>query len=123
MNVENHKAIKYLGIITILTFSGCVSSTPKCVGNIGTSGYFCYQGYNFGKEKTPNYKKGVRDGCRTANGTFTKNYNLSSTYPDYIKGWNKGRATCKLIVPESADPYTMRTEYQQSIDKKKQNGN
>jgi len=61
----------------------------------------------------------VKHGCSTANGFFVKNYHLSKTVPDYRKGWNQGRATCKLILPKEAETGTMRTQYQQSIDEKK----
>lgn len=36
----------------------------------------------------------------------------------YIKGWELGRATCKLVIPDEAAEGTMRTQYQQSIDEK-----
>jgi len=86
-------------------------------------GYFCHQGYNFGKKLGVAYRQGVKDGCRTANGYFTKNYGLSGSNEAYIKGWDKGRATCKLMIPDEAQSGTMRTAYQQSIDEQKYYGN
>ncbi len=108
----------YMTFAALLLFSGCVSITPKCSNATSAQGYFCYQGYNFGKDTTSLYREGVKDGCRTANGTFTKNYSLSGSSDEYVKGWEKGRAACKLIIPDEAKPGTMRTEYQQSIDEK-----
>jgi len=48
-----------------------------------------------------------------------KNYTLAKQVPAYVKGWDRGRATCKLHIPKEADPDTMRTQYQQSIDEQK----
>ena len=106
----------FLGGILLL-LNGCVgTSVSKCSSTAPSRGYFCYQGYNFGKNLDSLYRQGVRDGCHTANGNFTKNYALSGSSESYLKGWGKGRATCKIIVPDEAQPGTMRTQYQQSID-------
>ncbi|NKQ40956.1 MAG: hypothetical protein HF962_05240 [Sulfurovum sp.] len=110
-------------VAMLIGLSGCVSTTPRCTSNTNASAYFCYQGYNFGENKTTQYRLGVKDGCKTANGRFTKNYKLSGSSTDYVKGWDKGRATCKLIRPKDAEPGTMRTEYQQSIDERVYYGN
>jgi hypothetical protein len=52
-----------------------------------------------------------------------KNYALSGSSPEYVKGWDRGRATCKLILPKEAEAGTMRTQYQQSIDERAYYGN
>jgi hypothetical protein len=82
------------------------------------AGYFCYKEYNFGRNVSAEFKKGVRDGCRTGEGHFRRDYALSSVSADYRAGWDAGRAQCKLIVPEEAKP-GMRTQYQQSLDEQK----
>jgi len=82
-------------------------------------GYFCFHGHNFGQHVTASYKKGVFDGCRTGEGHFQKDYKASASSEMYRKGWDDGRAYCKLIIPEEAKP-GMRTQYQQAIDEKKQ---
>ncbi len=116
--------ILYLLSGTLFVMNGCSStSISRCSTTAASRGYFCYQGYNFGRALTSLHKQGIKDGCRTANGYFTKNYTLSQSSDDYIKGWDKGRATCKLIPPQEADPGTIRTQYQQSIDEKKYYGN
>lgn len=114
----NNNIFKYSILATIVAFSasGCISNIQTCTNKHTKAGFFCHQGYNFGPNRTEAYKSGVRDGCRTANGTFTKNYSFSSTSKEYVAGWRSGRATCKLILPENAQEGTMRTEYQQSID-------
>ncbi len=108
----------------LFLLSGCAgTSVSRCSSTAEARGYFCLQGYNFGRNLGHTYKQGVRDGCRTANGHFIKNYLLSGTSESYVKGWNTGRATCKLIIPAEAAPGTMRTQYQQSIDEQKHYGN
>gem|GEM_PF-1852991 len=108
---------------SLLWLQGCVPSGGKCFTGAARSGYFCHQGYNFGKNRTHAYKQGVKHGCRTANGHFIKNYALSGSSPEYIKGWDRGRATCRLILPKEAEAGTMRTQYQQSIDERNYYGN
>ena len=105
--------------MALLTLTGCIPSGGRCFPYMQKAGYFCYKAHNFGKDVSENYKRGVHDGCRTAEGTFRRNYSLSGTSEDYRKGWDAGRAFCKLIVPDEAKP-GMRTQYQQAIDEKKQ---
>ena len=44
--------------------------------------------------KSPNYVQGEKDGCSTANGTYTKDSELFRNDPDYEKGWFAGRKQC-----------------------------
>jgi len=98
-----------------MMMSGCVSR-DSCAHNASKYGYFCYKNHNYGKNRTTLYKAGVRAGCRTAEGYYTKDYASSGWSSDYNLGWGDGRATCKHIVPQSARVNGMRTEYQQSLD-------
>jgi hypothetical protein len=82
------------------------------------SGYFCYKEHNFGRNTTPEFRQGIKDGCSTGEGYFRRDYSLSSISMEYREGWDLGRANCKLIVPDEAKP-GMRTRYQQEIDEKK----
>jgi len=100
-----------------------MSSSPRlCSSNDTANGYFCHKGYNFGKGKSIQFKSGVRDGCRTARGYFSKDYTVSSWSQDYIDGWDAGRTICRHEIPIAAQP-GMRTEYQQDIDEKQYYGN
>ena len=103
----------------LLTLNGCTPSLGRCFPYMEKAGYFCYRSHNFGRNVSEAYKQGVRDGCRTGEGYFRRDYALSSTSADYREGWDKGRAFCPLIVPDEAKP-GMRTQYQQAIDRKKQ---
>jgi len=119
------KLINYstIAIAAVFGISGCGGISPNiCSAKSAQAGYYCYQGHNFGKDRSAQYKEGVRDGCHTANGRFHKNYSLSKSSIDYAQGWDAGRATCKLIVPEDARPHIMRTQYQQDIDKRNYHG-
>lgn len=101
--------------LSVLILDGCASNVG-CSKYSQKNGYFCYQNYNFGKHKSHIYKRGVRDGCHTANGSFAKNYSLSRRSKEYVLGWDAGRTKCRQIVPESATADGIRTQYQQAID-------
>lgn len=80
---------------------GCSSSSSGglSLDSCGKNGNFCYKGVNYGPIKSPLFKKGIKDGCRTGEGFFTKNYALSSRSKDYFNGWIVGRSHCKQILP------------------------
>ncbi len=110
-------------LLTLVLFSACSNTSPRyCSSSDFTGGYFCHQGYNFGKDKSSAFKSGVRDGCRTGNGYFVKKYALSRRSIDYVNGWDAGRTRCRHIVPTAAKS-GMRTQYQQAIDQRRYYGN
>jgi len=105
----NLKPYKMLAIVVVgsLLLSSCSSrrgGLKKCRGGEQFSGYFCYQGLNFGRNKSNSYKAGVVDGCVTANGTFQKNYKLSSGSKEYNDGWIIGRSQCKQDLKNAEKP-------------------
>ncbi len=104
--------------IAVLTLNSCVPSRGRCFPYMEKAGYFCYKSHNFGRNVTTEYKQGVRDGCTTGEGRFRRDYRLSSYSEEYRKGWDAGRAECRLIVPDEAKP-GLRTQYQQSVDMNK----
>jgi hypothetical protein len=99
--------------------TGCIPSGGRCFSYMPQAGYYCYKGHNFGQHRTEAFKKGVRDGCRTGEGFFRRDYALSARSIEYREGWDQGRAYCKLIIPDEAKP-GMRTQYQQAIDERSQ---
>jgi len=114
-----YKILLPLFTLFLSLLSGCVSPRGvPCHTDTNSYDTFCYQGYYFGEHKSSLYRLGVIHGCKTANGRFVKRYDLSGSSTDYRMGWERGRATCKLIPPEEAQPGTMRTQYQQSIDER-----
>lgn len=81
-----------------LIITGCGNSEQLDPSNCG-NGYFCYKNINFGKTRGSDYEAGIRDGCKTGEGTFTKDYSMSSSSKDYYDGWILGRSKCKQILP------------------------
>jgi len=77
--------------MTMLGFllSGCTSSTMI------SSDDFVYKGINFGAKRDANFKQGVRDGCRTEAGDYTKNHDKFKFNESYKVGWEDGRIQCK----------------------------
>jgi hypothetical protein len=79
----------------IIGLAGCASSASRCTPDSVRRGYFCYGGINFGKVEDPLYKQGIRDGCRTGKGDFSKDYRLSGSSELYRQGWTRGRTLCR----------------------------
>ncbi len=105
-----------LSILISTYFVGCSRrGVPK--PNVCTKGSYCYKNINFGKSRGPSYEKGIRDGCRTGEGFFTKDYYKSSTDKNYYDGWILGRSKCKQILPNEGtilaeEKSKKRAEYQ-----------
>jgi len=100
------KNSKFILIGIYLTLLGCGNNNQLTLEQC-TKGYFCYKNINFGKSRGELYEKGIKDGCKTGEGTFTKDYSLSSTSKDYFDGWILGRSKCKQILPNEG---TMQAE-------------
>ena len=85
------------GILPLIAagLAGCASSVSHCTPTSVRKGYFCYGGINFGKVEDPLYKKGIRDGCQTGKGNFSKDYHLSGSSESYREGWVRGRTLCR----------------------------
>ncbi|MCD6212212.1 MAG: hypothetical protein J7J02_04430 [Sulfurovum sp.] len=71
--------------------SACTSSAlpPLSGGNA-----YIYNGINFGSDRDASFKHGVRDGCRTSDGDYTKDHNLFNNSESYKTGWEDGRLQC-----------------------------
>ncbi len=92
--------MRYSYALFALLLLGCSSKNPEpSLDLCGKDGYFCYHKINFGKSKGADWELGVKDGCTTAEGEFTKNYALSSSSKAYFDGWILGRSKCKQILP------------------------
>jgi len=88
------------------------SPTPSCAKDA-----YCYKNINFGKSRGSSYEHGIRDGCRTGEGEFTKDYSSSSSDKNYYDGWILGRSKCKQILPNEGtkleeEKSRQRAEYQ-----------
>ncbi len=94
----------YKKIFTTLLLIGAFSLITACKPKqvpVSEGGYY-YSNIYFGKNFTPTYKKGIKEGCITAKGTYTKSHYLFNNDNDYNKGWFLGRNRCKdlLIIDE-----------------------
>ena len=79
-------------IVTGLLLSACTSSSLSM--SSGGNDYV-YNGVNFGSDRNTDFKHGVRDGCRTSDGDYTKNHTLFNNNESYKVGWEDGRLQCK----------------------------
>jgi len=78
-------------------YSGCApTKVPPAKG-----GYY-YSGIYFGTHFSNEYKRGIKDGCTTAKGSYVKNHKLFNNNDDYNNGWFLGRNRCKdlLVIEE-----------------------
>ena len=80
-----------------LLFTGC-KEVLYLENVLSPSEAFIYKGHNFGENRDANYKQGVKDGCRTADGRYTKNHALFGGESDYRTGWEHGRLHCKGLT-------------------------
>ena len=90
--------LSLIGVISLLFITGCRGSNELTPQNCQKNMY-CYKNINFGITRGSSYEKGIRDGCRTGEGYFTKDYYASSTDKNYYDGWILGRSKCKQILP------------------------
>jgi hypothetical protein len=85
------------GIAALLALfaTGCTSTPVPCSPSAIALGEFCYAGIDFGRVDDPLRRRGIRDGCRTGRGFFTKEYRLSGSSRAYREGWVRGRTLCR----------------------------
>jgi len=80
-------------LVSALCFTGC-NEVPD-MDSISASGSdFLYRGHDFGPNRDADYIQGVKDGCKTSDGDYTKNHTLFDTENDYRTGWEHGRLHC-----------------------------
>ncbi len=82
-----------------LMISGCGGITIPYVGQVGGGEHFVYTGHDFGADRNEDYKKGVMDGCKTAQGDYMKNHELFQSNDHYRAGWEHGRLHCAKGAP------------------------
>jgi hypothetical protein len=96
------RSVRLLLSVSAITFfiGGCAESSGSLsLDSCGKNGNFCHKNINFGPSRGVDYEMGIKDGCTTAEGTFTKNYYMSGKSKDYFDGWILGRSKCKQILP------------------------
>lgn len=89
--MKNKKIYVLSVIIIVHLLAGCTSSPSYTL----TENSFIYQDINFGSNRNKNFKLGVIDACRTADGIYTKNHKKFNSNKSYRVGWELGRIKCK----------------------------
>ena len=59
---------------------------------------YTYHGIYFGKHLSPAFRQGIRDGCETSRGVYTKSHRQFNTNNDYYEGWFRGRNKCRHLL-------------------------
>jgi hypothetical protein len=75
-------------LLTGLLLTACTSSPSP-------QNDYTYKGINFGSDRDVDFRQGVRDACKTADGYYTKNHTLFKSNESYRIGWEDGRIQCK----------------------------
>ncbi len=76
-------------ILIGLLFTACSSSSMPQVND------YMYKSINFGPDRDEDFKKGVYDACKTADGDYTKDHQMFKNNISYKTGWEDGRLNCK----------------------------
>jgi hypothetical protein len=81
-------------LATMLTATGLLLTACTSSG-ISLENAYIYNGINFGADRDASFKHGVKDGCKTSDGDYTKDHNLFNNSESYKVGWEDGRLQCK----------------------------
>ena len=76
-------------ITTGLLLTACTSS------GISLENAYIHNGIDFGSDRDASFKHGVRDGCKTSDGDYTKDHTKFNNNESYRVGWEDGRLQCK----------------------------
>jgi hypothetical protein len=87
-------------LVSIFFLGGCSSEKRPHPKN-----GFSYHGVYFGEHLSSAFKHGIRDGCETSRGVYTKSHRLFNNDNDYYNGWFTGRNKCRhlLEIDENGD--------------------
>ena len=97
--MKYHPILKIIFISSILLFlSSCRDKKLS-----PSQGGYSYQGIYFGSHFTKHYKEGIRDGCNTARGIYTKGHWLFTNSNTYNNGWFLGRNKCRKLLKIDKD--------------------
>ncbi len=80
---------------TLLTIAVGLLLTACTSSEVAPANGYIYNGINFGADRNADFKQGVRDACRTADGDYTKDHSKFNNNESYKIGWEDGRLKCK----------------------------
>ena len=108
------KFTKYIGVSALvaatLTFTGCtqdqenlavatvaVGAAAVIVSNAdgSHSDNYYHHGHDYGEKRNYTYRRGVRDGCDSARGDWTKDNHKFKHNHHYKDGWKSGHRRCR----------------------------
>ncbi len=84
-----------LTIAVGLLLTACTSPDLDLAPGAASANGYIYHGINFGADRDADFKQGVRDACRTADGDYTKDHSKFNNNENYKIGWEDGRLKCK----------------------------
>ena len=88
-------------LLLALALGGCGGISMPSMGGSAVEGeHFVYHGHDFGPARNETYRKGVVDGCKTADGDYSKDHALFKSSVDYKAGWEHGRLHCVKGAPK-----------------------
>lgn len=79
---------------SLLIFTACGKPDKLTI----EEGGFYESGLYFGSNFSKGYKKGIKDGCATAKGDYTKSHYRFKNDIDYNDGWFLARNRCKHLL-------------------------
>ena len=92
-----------LSLVSVLMSGLLILSSCQSNGSPHYKEGYLYRSIYFGKGLSPNAKRGIRDGCETSRGIYTKSYELFNNDNDYYNGWFTGRNRCRGLLKIDAD--------------------
>ncbi len=93
--MNNYKKIIGATLLGGFLLTGCSMPYSDLIIPNSSGEQFVYNNISFGNGRDESFKQGVRDGCRTASGTYTKNHASFNSSRSYHAGWANGRLKCK----------------------------
>jgi len=92
--------MKYDLMLKIIFISSILFFLPSCGDKklSPSKGGYYHKNIYFGSHLTMHYKDGIKDGCNTARGIYTKSHWLFKNSNDYNNGWFLGRNKCKKLL-------------------------
>jgi len=77
----------------LLLVSACTTGKKA-----NTKGGYLHSGIYFGLNLSNIYKEGIKDGCKTSKGAYTKSHYLFKKKAEYADGWFIGRNKCLHLL-------------------------
>ncbi|MCF6205539.1 MAG: hypothetical protein L3J47_01405 [Sulfurovum sp.] len=96
---------KRLLILYSLTLGSLIITGCSTKNDTPHENGYTYHAIYFGQGLSSDFKQGIRDGCETARGIYTKSHKRFNNNIDYYNGWFLGRNKCRhlLKVDENGD--------------------